>query len=139
MSRCLQAYGVNIMQIREYLFQTALVALVHCKFHLFSTLVIEQGWLVVQTRSMRLTWQRRSRSSRLLPLATANRNKTPRQKRRNRTSAAVSHQGLAPLISCSCVASQCPCWLRLCSPYLLCSLVRQQPGHLLGCQLISHT
>ncbi len=103
MSKCLQAYGVNIMQIRSYVLQTALMALVIHICSLFRRFMSEIGSWGVQMRSMMLTWQRRSRSSRLLPLATANRSLLV-QKRRNRSSAAVSHHAFAPLTSCSCVA-----------------------------------
>ncbi len=117
MSKCFHACGVHTMQIREYMIQTALVTFVNDVCHLFNTLVTEIGSRVVQMRSMMLTWQRRSPSSRLLPLATANR-RTLVQRRRNRSSAAVSHHAFAPLTSCTCVvlttSSQCCCWLRLC-------------------------
>lgn len=108
------------MQIREFMFQSALVAFSNDICHLFSRLVNEKGSWGVQMRSMRLTWQRRSRSSRLLPLATANRRPLV-QKRRNRSSAAVSHQAFAPVTSCICIACNkiSMLWLYLYSPCII--------------------
>ena len=90
------------MQIQEYMCQTALVTFVTDICYLFSRLVAEIGSWGVQMRSMVLTWPKRNHSSRLLPLATANR-KTLVQKRRNRSSAAVSQHACAPLTAL-CVA-----------------------------------
>ena len=133
------------MQIWEYMCQTALVTFVTDICYLFSRLVAEIGSWGVQMRSMVLTWPKRNRSSRLLPLATANR-KTLVQKRRNRSSAAVSQHACAPLTAL-CVAYNkismlslfacvqpvfhyavvvCMCAARV----SLRPLVKQQPGHL---------
>ena len=105
------------MQIWEYVCQTALVTFVTDICYLFSELVAEIGSWGVQMRSMVLTWPKRNRSSRLLPLATANR-KTLVQKRRNRSSAAVSQHACAPLTALVLLItrSQCCRCLHVCSP-----------------------